>query len=148
MFRIRMNRLRAATAAALFSLTLAAPALADRDRWGDDDDHRRGVPVHRHDRRCDHDDRRGHYGRERWGHERGWRDDHGWRGERGWGRDRSWWDRGDRRHRGHEYGCRPCRRRWGSEDHFHRHLTQNHGVPYRAIPRVLISVDGGWMFGG
>lgn len=142
MFRIRMARLRAATAAALFSLTLASPALADRDRWDDDD--RRGYRMHRHDRSCDHDDRRGSHGHGDWGRER-WRSDRGWGG---WGYERGHWDRGHRRHRAHEYGCRPCGRRWENEGRFHRHLMHSHGVPYRAIPRVLVFADWGWLFRG
>jgi hypothetical protein len=131
MFRIRTNRLRAAMAAALFSLTLAAPALAERGRWDDDDRYRRNYPVHRHDRRCDHDQRGDRH--QRWGH------------ERNWGRDRGHWQR---EHRRHEYGCRPCGRRWGNESHFHHHLASDHGVPYRAIPRALVAVDFGWLFHG
>jgi hypothetical protein len=141
MFQIRTTRLRAAMAAALVSLTLAAPALADRDRWDDDD--RRGYRVHRHDRRCDHDDRHGRDWRSHWGHERRWDG-----GRRDWDRGHRDWDRGHRRYRDHDYGCRPCGRRWRSERDFHRHLRGHHHVSVPAIPRVLVAVDGGWLFRG
>jgi hypothetical protein len=123
MFRIHISRIRAATAAALLSLSLAAPALAGHDDWNDGYGEGRGYPVHRHERSCDH---------ERW---RG--NDYGDRG--GYGRDRQ--------HR-EEYGCRPCGRRFSDESRFHRHLARQHGVPYWAIPRVLVYSDWGWIFRG
>jgi hypothetical protein len=122
MFRIHMTRLRAATAAALFSFSLAAPALADRGDWRDDD--RRGYRVHRHDRRCDRDERGGYYGHGDW--DRGYRDRGHW-GHGRWDRnfrDRSHWRRDDREH---DYRCRPCGRRWRSERELHRHWEHHHG---------------------
>ncbi len=137
MFRIRMTRFRAAAATALLSLSLAAPALADHDDWRDDGyGPRRGYPVHRHERSCDHDDRRGDRGGYYDRHESRW---NGFRGRSHYGRDS--------RHRD-EYGCRPCGRRFSREGTFHRHLSDSHGVPYRAIPRVLVFVDWGWLFLG
>ena len=132
---IRMNRVGAAVAAGLLSLSLAGPALAD-----DDDDGRRwrhrGYPVHQHDRHCDrdgHGQRGGYYGRG---------DHHYGRGDHGHG----YRDRGDRHHA--EYGCRPCGRRWRDRDKFDRHLSRHHDVPYWAVPRVLVYVDWGWLFRG
>ena len=128
---IRMTRLRAAAAAALLSLTLAAPAFAGHDDGDDETGSGRGYPVYQHDRHCDRDDRGG-----RGGYYGGWGDHRG----------RGTWDRSYRRHE--EYGCRPCGRRWRDEDGFYRHLTRHHGVPYRAIPRMLVYVDWGWLFRG
>lgn len=152
MFRIRTTRLRAATAAALLSLSLATPALAGDDRH-------RGYRAHRHDGHCDHD-RRGHGGdRGRWDRGGSWHDrwddrrDHRWdrRWERGH-RDRRHWDRWERghhrRHRDERWGCRPCRRHWRSQRDFHRHIHQSHGLPYQAIPSAVVVVDWGWMFRG
>lgn len=138
--RITMTRLRAAAATALLSLTLAAPAFAGHDDWDDDHGDRRGYPVHRHDRSCDHDDwdrgrGRGYY------EGRGYHDWRGYRGQRGY--------YGDRGHRYRdEYGCRPCGRRWSRRDAFHRHLTHSHHVPLWALPRVVVQVDWGWVFRG
>jgi hypothetical protein len=122
MSRNSITRLRAATAAALLSLTLAAPAFAhDGDR---------GYPVYRHDERCDHDhgDWRGDrwrdrdYDRDGWGRDSWSRD--GW-GRSGWNRD------GDRRYdRRGEYGCRPCNRRFTDRTQLYRHLAREHGVPF------------------
>ena len=136
MARISGTRLRAAAGAALLTLSLASPALADRD------DHR-GYRMHRHDRSCDRDG---------WRHDRRDYDrrDHGYwqRGQRGY----SYWDRwtrGDyRRHRDERWGCRPCRTHWRSERDFHRHLHGRHGMPYQAIPGALVVANWGWMFGG
>jgi hypothetical protein len=133
--RFQITRLRAAAAAALLSVSLAAPAFADRD-W-DDDDHydRRGYPVHEHGRSCGRDwDRGGWYGR--------------W--DRGWGRERGYYVRDyyDHHDRDHDYGCRPCGKRWGSRDKFHRHLRKHHGIPSHFVPNVVVAVDWGWLFRG
>jgi hypothetical protein len=135
MARIKLTRVRAAAATALLSLTLAAPAFADHGDWNDDDRRRRGYPVHRHDRSCDHD-------RDGW--ERG-RDRGHW--ERGYYGDRGHYEgRGQRNH--DEYACRPCSKRWESRHRFHRHLSRHHGVPFWALPRVIVQTGWGWVFFG
>jgi len=140
MLRNRTSRLGAAMAAALLSFSLAAPAFAEHD---DDDwrEGRRGYTVHRHGDHCDHDRDRD-WDRRRYGDR--------WRGgysdwERG--RHARYYDGGNR-HYAHEYGCRPCGKRWRSQDKFHRHLTRHHHVPYHAIPRVVVFADWGWLFRG
>jgi hypothetical protein len=140
----RITRLRAASAAALLSLSLAAPAFADHGDWGRDG--RRGYDVHRHDRSCDRDhrdwDRRDHRDWDRRDYRGGWNDRY---------RDgnRGYWNRRDHRHRGHDrYDCRRCGRRWSDERSFHGHLSNVHHVPFAAFPRVIVAVDGGWLFGG
>ncbi|MBM4382274.1 MAG: hypothetical protein FJ091_02780 [Deltaproteobacteria bacterium] len=132
--RFQITRLRAAAAAALLSVSLAAPALAGHDDWDDDDyRYRRGYPVHEHGRHCDHD----------W--DRGRRH---WRG--GWGHDRGYYGRDYYSRHDHDYGygCRPCGKRWGSRDKFHRHLRKYHGIPSHFVPNVVIAVDWGWLFRG
>jgi hypothetical protein len=139
---MRIARLRAATATALLSLSLAAPAFAHGARW-DDDGHRRRYEVHRHDRSCDRDHHR-HRGRDyyRGGHS-------AWRGDRHCDWNRGYWDgrRNDHRRRDH-YDCRPCRRRWSDAHSFLGHLRHDHRVPDLAFPRVIVAIDGGWLFGG
>ena len=99
-------------------------------RVGDDDSGReRGYPVHQHDRACDRDGRGGYGGR----------------GD--YYRDSDTQGRGHH-YREESYGCRPCHRRWADEESFRRHLQRHHGVPYWAIPRVLVYADWGWLFLG
>lgn len=129
MSRIQLARLRAAAATALLTLTLAAPALANQDDWDDDSGRERGYPVHQHDRACDRDGRGGYGGR----------------GD--YYRDSDTQGRGHH-YREESYGCRPCHRRWADEESFRRHLQRHHGVPYWAIPRVLVYADWGWLFLG
>ena len=139
--RNSIPRLRAMAAAALLSLSLAAPALADDDDWYDRDHGRRGYPVHRHDRSCDRDDRySGGWGESRWGHG-GHSGGHGYYGEQ-----RYYGSRGHRH--GDAYGCRPCGRRWSSRDPFHHHLAHDHRVPFWAFPRVVVQMGWGWAFLG
>jgi hypothetical protein len=139
MLRNKPSRARAAAAATLLSLSLAAPALADDD-WGDRGE-RHGYPVHRHDRSCDHEGRHhGQWGDSRWsgGGHYGGRDHRGGRHYHG-----------GRRHRhGASYGCRPCGRRWSSREPFHRHLAHAHRVPTWALPRVVVRTGWGWAFSG
>jgi hypothetical protein len=138
--RFQITRLRAAAAAALLSVSLATPALARDDDWRDDG-YRRGYPVHEHGRHCDRD-----------GHDRWDRGDHG----RHWDRDRRWHggyrDYGRRGYdhydRDYEYGCRPCGKRWGDRDKFHRHLRRHHGIASHFVPNVVVAVDWGWLFRG
>jgi hypothetical protein len=113
--RIQITRLRAAAATALLSFLLAAPAFASHDGWDDDDyGDRRGYPVYRHDRHCD-------------------RDSHGWGDRNDYG-DRDHYREG-RRHREYgAYGCRQCGRRWSDRGSFHRHLSREHGIPFRHFP--------------
>jgi hypothetical protein len=138
---MKISRMRAAVAAALLSFSLAAPAFADRG-WDDDDDwrHRRGYPVHEHGRHCDRGHGHGH------SHGRDYYDDRdrGW----GWNHNRGYRYYSDRIHHDADYGCGPCGRRWRSRDKFHRHLSSHHGVPYHAIPRVVVYMDWGWLFRG
>jgi len=149
MLRNRTSRLGAAIGAALLSLSLAAPALADhRDGWRGDDDDRRGYRVHRHGDHCDHDRD------DRWSRDRDRRWDRDW--DRSWDRDwdrrgyrtsggRHYYGRDDHRH-GYAYGCRRCHKRWRNQDHFHRHLISQHDVPYYAIPQAVVFAGWGWDF--
>jgi hypothetical protein len=44
--------------------------------------------------------------------------------------------------------CKPCRNRFESRKHFHRHLHSAHRVPARWSSRAIVHHGLGWIFHG